>query len=66
MEKIRTDNERCKGCCLCIFNCNQQAIKKSGNVNQKGYEYVVVDEEKCVQCGSCYQVCPDYVFEILA
>ncbi|MFR3071324.1 MAG: 4Fe-4S binding protein [Paeniclostridium sp.] len=26
---------------------------------------VQVDEEKCVQCGSCYTMCPDLVFEIL-
>ena len=31
----------------------------------KGYHTIEVDEEKCVQCGACYKMCPDYVFEIL-
>ena len=34
------------------------------NVNAKGYNTIIVDEEKCVVCGMCYRVCPDYVFEI--
>ncbi|MBS6561605.1 MAG: 4Fe-4S binding protein, partial [Clostridiales bacterium] len=25
---------------------------------------VQVDEEKCIICGTCYRVCPDYVYEI--
>ena len=27
--------------------------------------YVEVDEEKCVGCGTCFDVCPDFVYEIL-
>ncbi|WP_334296536.1 4Fe-4S binding protein [Faecalicatena contorta] len=23
-----------------------------------------MDESKCIVCGICYKVCPDYVFEI--
>ena len=29
-----------------------------------GYRTVVVDESKCIYCGMCYTVCPDYVFSI--
>jgi len=25
---------------------------------------VKVDAEKCIGCGSCYRMCPDYVIEI--
>ncbi|HHW95041.1 MAG TPA: 4Fe-4S dicluster domain-containing protein [Mogibacterium sp.] len=64
MQKVNTDVERCKGCYLCIANCPKEAIKKSGKVNLKGYEYIIVDNDKCISCGSCYQVCPDYVFEV--
>lgn len=65
MSKIATTTDRCKACHLCIANCPKGAISPSGKVNAKGYEYVIVDDEKCVGCGSCYQMCPDYVFEIL-
>jgi len=65
MAKIELNIDRCKGCYLCMENCPKEAISVSGNVNAKGYEYIQVDDEKCVACGGCYQMCPDYVFEIL-
>jgi len=65
MQKIMTEIERCKGCYLCMANCPKEAIHLSGKVNQKGYEYIEVDQEKCIACGSCYQMCPDFVFSIL-
>lgn len=37
----------------------------SDNVNRKGYNTMEIDEEKCTKCGSCYTVCPDYVYEIV-
>lgn len=65
MNKVLTDIERCKGCYLCIANCPKGAISLSGTVNAKGYEYVLVDDDKCIACGSCYQMCSDFVFEIM-
>lgn len=49
---------------MCIRECPKKAIKKSGTNNKKGYEVIEVDEQLCVACGTCYVVCPDYVFEI--
>lgn len=63
-EKVYTNTDRCKGCGLCINFCPKKCIKTSGHVNAKGYEVVEIDEEACIVCGSCYKVCPDYVFEI--
>lgn len=65
MEKIRLRTERCKGCYLCMANCKVHAISLSDETNSKGVIPVKVDQEKCVQCGSCYTMCPDLVFEIL-
>ena len=64
MEKVVLHTQRCKGCYLCIRECPKQADKKAGVSNKKGYEVIQVDESLCVACGTCYVVCPDYVFEI--
>lgn len=64
MANVTVNTERCKGCYLCAENCPTKAIRISANVNTKGYNYVEIDEETCIACGSCYQMCPDYVFEI--
>lgn len=65
MEKIKLDVSKCKGCYLCIANCKLGALSLSDETNAKGVITVKVDQEKCVQCGSCYAMCPDLVFEIL-
>ena len=50
-EKVYTNPVRCKGCGYCINACPQEAISVSDHVNAKGYNTIVVDEEKCVVCG---------------
>lgn len=65
MEKIKLNVEHCKGCYLCIANCKPGALSVSSEVNAKGYLVPQVDSEKCVQCGCCYTMFPDLVFEIL-
>lgn len=64
MEKAKASINRCKGCYYCVKACPKEAISISKNVNSKGYVVIQVDEEKCVGCGLCYTVCPDYVFEL--
>lgn len=65
MEKIKIDSTRCKGCGYCVAECPKKALSFGTQMNAKGYVTVVVDEGLCIQCGSCYRVCPDCVFEIL-
>ena len=55
----------CKACGYCEANCPKQAISLTGPINKDGYMTPVVDETKCVLCGTCYNVCPDYVYEII-
>ena len=64
MEKVALSTFRCKGCGYCINACPVKAISKAGQKNEKGYEVVTVDQAMCIQCGTCYIVCPDYVFTV--
>ena len=45
--------------------CPKKAIRFSGKLNRNGYNYIEVDDELCVKCGTCYTVCPDLVYEIV-
>lgn len=64
MKKLILRTERCKFCEYCVRACPKGALVMSGMLNKDGYEYVRVDEQACICCGSCYIVCPDIVFEI--
>lgn len=64
MKKLIIHSESCKSCKYCIHSCPRNALFLSGKINDKGYQTVAVDEDKCIHCGICYNVCPDYVFEI--
>jgi NADH-quinone oxidoreductase subunit F len=46
------DDEKCKGCSLCIKSCPTEAITF---VEKK--KPVILDQEKCIKCGTCYEVC---------
>ena len=65
MQKLKLNVERCKGCGYCVDACKQGALSQPGKLNKKGYSIVVADEEKCIQCGMCYRMCPDCMIEIL-
>ena len=65
MEKLTLRVSRCKGCYLCMEVCPKKAISVSEEVSKKGYTVIRVDQDLCIQCGACYKMCPDYVFEIL-
>ncbi len=64
-EKLILHQDSCKACLYCVAACPKQALAVSDYTNAKGYQAVGVDEEKCVVCGACFAVCPDYVYEIV-
>ncbi len=47
------DQEKCKGCGLCMKNCPGEAITKIGK------KRFTIDETKCIKCGVCFTVCPE-------
>lgn len=65
--KIVIDQERCKGCDLCIEVCPHKLIMGADFLNSKGYRPAVYkDGASCPGkgCMLCYLVCPDVAIEI--
>lgn len=48
--------EDCCGCSACIVSCPANAIAMK--VDHEGFEYPYVDEDKCIRCYKCLNVCP--------
>lgn len=49
------DKNKCCGCTACFSACSFLAITMKQD--EEGFLYPVVNEEKCVRCGRCKQVC---------
>lgn len=65
MGHLAIDAVRCKGCGLCIDACPRGLIRRSGELNEKGYEFVVLsDSGQCTGCSMCAVACPDQGIEV--
>lgn len=56
MEHILENAKYCTGCTACVNKCPVHAICMKEN--NQGFLYPSIDEEKCINCGLCEQVCP--------
>lgn len=62
---VEVNQERCKGCRLCVVACPEKVLALSPEVNSRGYNYSYMQApEKCIGCTSCAAVCPDSVIEV--
>jgi 2-oxoglutarate ferredoxin oxidoreductase subunit delta len=61
MPKVTVDNDRCKGCEMCVIACPKEILELDHSItNSKGYHPAhVTDAGKCIGCGSCTIMCPD-------
>jgi len=60
------DEDRCKGCSLCVVACPHQVLRLANDrFNAKGYRPVErANPKSCVGCATCATVCPDVVFTV--
>lgn len=64
-KKLLIDEQRCKGCQICIIQCKKKVLSLGNKINKLGYRYAVADKiENCVACGICAEMCPDVVIEV--
>ena len=65
MGKIVVDEEKCKGCELCITACPKHIIVMAEHFNEKGYHPAKqINPEECNGCTFCALVCPDVAIEV--
>lgn len=50
------DKTQCCGCAACYSACAHKAITMQLDV--EGFEYPVINQDACKDCGLCQQVCP--------
>jgi len=55
-EKVYFITKECIGCHACKIFCPQKAV-------YYGVRKMEIDQDKCVQCGTCYSECPISVIE---
>ena len=60
MPKVVIEEDRCKGCQLCVEFCPPKVLVMSTKLNARGfYPAVLIDEGRCTSCAACAIVCPD-------
>jgi len=66
MIKLTINEERCKGCGLCVRACPKHIIELAKHkLNAKGYHpALLTDADACTACASCARICPDVVIRI--
>lgn len=62
--KVVIDIQRCKGCELCTDSCKEHALSLSPTINNKGYRYIIANNDLCTGCVNCALVCPDAVITV--
>ncbi len=66
MAKVTINEERCKGCGLCVRACPKKIVQLSPTkLNSKGYHPAeCVDDDACISCAACARTCPDVVITV--
>ncbi|MBN1585128.1 4Fe-4S binding protein [Candidatus Uhrbacteria bacterium] len=55
----------CKSCGECIAKCPMKCISfDETELGTTGEPAIVIDMEKCIGCGTCEMICPDFAVKI--
>jgi 2-oxoglutarate ferredoxin oxidoreductase subunit delta len=65
-KSLWVNQERCKGCELCIEVCPVGVLEPSGELNSRGVPPPALKREgRCTLCTLCQNMCPDLAIYIL-
>ena len=66
MRKVVIDEDKCKGCELCVNACPKGVLELAGErMNIKGFHPASLkDEESCISCAFCAMMCPDVCIDV--
>lgn len=66
MAKVSFNEDKCKGCSLCVAVCPKKVIELSKDrINSKGYHLAeAVRPSDCIGCAFCAYMCPDMVITV--
>lgn len=66
MNKVVINEERCKGCGLCVNACPKAVLIIAKNrLNTKGYHPAFAEAvENCISCAMCATMCPDVAIKV--
>lgn len=56
------EHNKCTGCGACLTSCAHNAI--SMQYDDEGFEYPIINQDLCVDCGLCQANCPVLHFDI--
>ena len=59
------DEERCKGCDLCVVFCPEKVLEMTHRTNRLGWAIAELVRAGCTGCEICGRVCPDTAITIL-
>ncbi len=66
MANVTFNDDRCKGCGLCVSVCPKKIIAMSEKrINSKGFHPAeVTKRSECIGCAFCATICPDCVITV--
>jgi len=65
MATVTFNEDRCKGCGLCVEFCPKKIISLGEKMNNLGYRYAVItDMTQCTGCTICAIMCPEVIIEV--